>query len=135
MAEANSIGGSTEQTEALALDTPQPAERIHHSTSGGLALWVPALAFSAGLALVPFSFWGGIILMTVSLPVLWVLFFHSYGKTERGKRAAVIIGSIILYIVTIWIIWTPTSISVHLIYDNTDFAPGTNIYSIKSHTS
>src|SRR4051812_33638221 len=67
------------------------------------AIGIPALLFALGAGMIPQSFWGAVILMTVSLPLFWWMLFRTFAPTARFARASGLLISLIVYV---WVVWT-----------------------------
>jgi hypothetical protein len=98
-------------------------------------IWIPGVAFPAGLAVVVFNFYAGLAVISFALLTTIIVLFFIF-PTERLNKTVGIAVTIAVYGITIWLIWYPAKSSVHgtLSYDYADFGNDVIIYDIKWKT-
>jgi hypothetical protein len=81
------------------------------------------------------NFWVSVGLMTISLPLFWVMLFHVFDVQQRAKRICGLIVYLIIYGIVIRIIWIPLDVNIKLTYSQADFPLVKPVYGIKWNKS
>jgi hypothetical protein len=93
------------------------------------AITIPGILFAIGAGMVSQSFWGAVALMTISLPIFWVMLCYAF--YELHKRLWGVGISVVIWLVMIGMIWEPANVRGLLSYSVADFGENTNVYGIK----
>jgi hypothetical protein len=122
----------TPQTSKLPTSVGVPPPRTPPPfQSASAAIGIPLALFALGAGLISQSFSGAVILMTISLPLFWVMLYRAYGTNEHYKRHIGIVASLVIYGLMIWWIWVPNSLVASLAYDPGNYEKDQDIYGIK----
>jgi hypothetical protein len=100
-------------------------------TSAGLGLWIPGVAFPLGFAMILLNFWGGVAIMSLSLPVFWWLLRRVFPSGENIIYIGGVIASLLVFAAVLRIIWVSVSIDALLLHDPANYPIGMEIYGIK----
>jgi hypothetical protein len=93
------------------------------------AITIPGIIFAIGAGTVSQSFWGAVALMTISLPIFWVMLCYAFH--ELHKRLWGVGISIVIWLGMIGMIWEPANVRGSLSYSVADFGENTDVYGIK----
>ena len=117
-----------------AMRTPSSIEPDSKSTpfqSAINALTIPGLIFAVGIGVITLNYWSAVCLMTLSLPVFWITLYRTYDNDEKYKRIIGFVISIGVFVLMVWMVWSPVAVNASISYSAGDFAAETVIYGIK----
>src|SRR5690349_10932627 len=89
---------------------------------------IPSFLLALGAGMITPSFWGGIAIMILSVPVFWGMLCYSFNDTPR--RLAGIAASLVMCGIMIWLVWSPASIDISLDYEQGNYPPGKPVLGI-----